>query len=528
MDRLCKALLVAAFLAMIFIPAAGWLAGWHFDAGIEEKREPAPWPTMNDVKRDAAGAAKKVEDAFADRFAFRNLLIKADAWLNWKLFGISTTENVVVGRDGWLFFTGDRSMPLYQGIDRLSDADSAYVADVFEMRYRWLRDRGITSANIIAPAKESVYPEFMPRGIPRVSKQSSMEKFLKFAQGREGHPADLLLPIRSAKAAGHPLYLRGDSHWNDAGALVAYRQILAQLGLGRRGLSDTTLQSHVDPQTHPYHDLATMLGIADTYCRQWPNDSPVIAPRSGWSFETKEDPARHLRMTTSKSPLIDQPVLMFGDSFSEALLPFMAQTFASVSLYQGLFFSPAKVLEHKPRIVVIEGAERLVFHHRPSAAEEARVVASPAWEKRFAAVAVRSQSIFDSSKVGWKSVAAKSKSETTTGGELRLQMHDKRAVLSVPLAIGDVAADAMIAVKLTLDTPGAGVLKWQFENARTHAVAPSWSVHVELLKGANTVAFGLPAKGGAPIDHLTLSIQSDAGDEVGVRQMIVVAMPASN
>ena len=482
---------------------------------------------MQDLKKDAAGAAKAFENAFSDRFALRNTLIKADAWLNWRVFGITTTENVVVGRNGWLFFTGDRSMPLFQGVDRYTEADTAFVADALEMRHDWLRSQGIASAHVIAPAKESIYPEFMPRGIPRVKQPSCMEEFIAFGlkSRQQGQPVDLFSVLATEKRAQHPLYLRGDSHWNDAGALIAYREILKRLGLEQSGLSDAALQSSIDPQTHPYHDLATMLGITETYCRDWPNDSPVIRPKNGWTYQQTAEPSQRMRRTTSAAPLVNQRVLMFGDSFSEALLPFMAQTFSSVTLYQGRFFSPSKVLEHKPQAVVLESAERLFFHNRPAAAEEARVIHSPVWEKRLAGGGAKARTIFDSAITDWDKSVVRPKQTVTGSGPLRLRTSQDRVSLTVPVDLSDVSAESALVARLWIELPGSGLLKWQFENGKDGPVAPSWLVHVELSKGANDVSFGLPAKGSSPCDRLNLSIQTDSGGEITVGVLRVVELP---
>ncbi|MBX7210749.1 MAG: hypothetical protein K1X78_20750 [Verrucomicrobiaceae bacterium] len=508
MMRFCQTSLVTLFLAVIFIPAAGWLAGWQFNAGIEEKRTPTPWPTLAELKKDAAGAAKQFENAFSDRFAFRNALIKTDAWLNWKVFGISTTDSVIVGRDGWLFFTGDRSVPLFQGIDRFTDADSAYVADALEMRHRWLRNQGIASAHVIAPAKESVYPEFMPTGIPRVKQPSTMEDFLRFGEGRDGQPVDLLTPLTTARKLREPLYLRGDSHWNDAGALVAYREILKRLSLETHGLSGATLQSRVDPETHPYHDLATMLGITETYRRDWPNDSPVIAPPNGWTFQTTADPVQRMRRTANSAPLIEQRVLVFGDSFSEALLPFLAQTFSSVDLFQGRYFSPAKVLELKPQVVLLESAERLFFHNRPCTGEEARVIQSPAWKERVANAGGRAQVQFDSTR-GWSGVTTRPRQPVNERGPLRLRATQDRVALFVPLALHEADAHAAPVVQARITMPCTGVLKWQLEQRNGDATAPSWPLHLNLDGGPNEISFGLPARGADAPDRLSISIQTD-------------------
>ena len=48
----------------------------------------------------------------------------------------------------------------------------------------------------------------------------------------------------------------------------------------------------------------------------------------------------------------------------------------------------------------------------------------------------------------------------------------------------DLEARAL-AVKLSLSSPGGGTLKWQFENSKTDDSAPSWPIHIELLKGDN-------------------------------------------
>ena len=50
--------------------------------------------------------------AFADRFGMRSALILAQHWALVDIFGVSPVSNVMIGRDGWLFWLGEDGQSL--------------------------------------------------------------------------------------------------------------------------------------------------------------------------------------------------------------------------------------------------------------------------------------------------------------------------------------------------------------------------------------------------------------------------------
>ena len=67
-----------------------------------------------------------VSDYIADRFAFRQALATAWAGVNARLLGTSVEEQVILGSDGWLYFSD--TLPDYMG-QGMSDAELRYLAN---------------------------------------------------------------------------------------------------------------------------------------------------------------------------------------------------------------------------------------------------------------------------------------------------------------------------------------------------------------------------------------------------------------
>ena len=73
--------------------------------------------------RSARGWPARFDAAFADRFGGRNALIALHHWTKAVGFGVSPVANVMIGRDGWLYFLGEDGKAIdrdYRGVAALS------------------------------------------------------------------------------------------------------------------------------------------------------------------------------------------------------------------------------------------------------------------------------------------------------------------------------------------------------------------------------------------------------------------------
>jgi hypothetical protein len=112
-----------------------------------EQRLAATWPPVAKLASPATfGTA--FGQAFADRFGMRSALIVAQHWALVDIFGVSPVDNVMIGRDGWLFWLGEDARSLdrnYRGTRRVPD---------FEVR--GIRRRGEAPPRVPAVARDRV------------------------------------------------------------------------------------------------------------------------------------------------------------------------------------------------------------------------------------------------------------------------------------------------------------------------------------------------------------------------------------
>ncbi len=141
-------------------------------------------------------------------------------------------RRVVVGRQGWLFL-GNRYQQVLdktQGIGNTQTSNESIDRSIEELlrRQRWLTAKGIMTLFVIAPNKHTVYPEFLPTEV-LVPQANFSDDFVARAQVAGLHVLDLRKALQKAKSVSEPLYFKTDSHWNQYGAYLGYRDTLAAL-----------------------------------------------------------------------------------------------------------------------------------------------------------------------------------------------------------------------------------------------------------------------------------------------------------
>jgi hypothetical protein len=177
------------------------------------------------------GAGAKPLDSGWDAFLehalwFRSELLAAHGLAHEALLGVSGEEQVVVGRDGWLFFS--ETLGDHLGWEGMTQAEIDACADAAARLAAALAARGAGFTLLIAPNKNTVYPEHMPYYWMRGTGPGNAQRLLAALAARGVAAPDLAALLRGEKARG-PLYWKTDTHWNAVGALLVYRAVMAQL-----------------------------------------------------------------------------------------------------------------------------------------------------------------------------------------------------------------------------------------------------------------------------------------------------------
>jgi hypothetical protein len=352
-------------LVFIMVLAVMGLAAFWPRAGTTleaENRTMAAWPAL----AFARGFPQAFEQALADRFGGRETLLKFRNRAQVRLFGAPASSNVMIGRDGWLYFLGEDGTAFdryYRGVLPVSDAQLHAVVAEFKRRSAFLAANGIAYVVTIAPDKSTIYAEHLPSWATKVTARTPLDRLvdairadgsLRFVDVRE--------PLRTAKSRER-VYFETDSHWNLLGAAVAYRELMKEVTQAleprRLDVASVTLPPYV-PGVDVYHgDLARLTGDPEWFSE--PDYAPLgkvlASPQSRCAKRTDVEAHNGFEWYACERSGLPTAIV-YRDSMAIPLIPLIAENF-SRSVYVGSRqLDPAFVLRERPDVVIEEMVER--------------------------------------------------------------------------------------------------------------------------------------------------------------------------
>jgi len=302
-----------------------------------------------------------------DAFGFRSSLIRSYNRLALSM-GVSPSPKVVIGTAGWLFVGQDYgAVEYYRATRPFSREQLVWWQHLLEARRAWLAGRGAHYVFVVAPDKHTIYPEFMPAALRPAGSVTRLDQLIAHLDAHSDvRILDLRPALREAKAHD-PVYEPLDSHWNDLGAWIAYREIVERIavwfpGLHARPLTDFDRRWF----TGQGNDLAALLSLSDLMPGERLTLVPRSPPQARW-LETHEPlPPGSVALSISETddPTLPRAVIL-QDSFGDALRPFLADHFARAVYSRQGRFAPELVERERPDVVVHEMVERTLMADFP-------------------------------------------------------------------------------------------------------------------------------------------------------------------
>lgn len=362
-QRAATVLLCGLFLVLLWLPA--------FDSAFKldkspvpiENRAPARFPVWGPGPQGLRQYLAGLEAYFNDHFGFRKLFIRAHGYFQRKVFRQGSPD-VLIGRDQWLFYVGNRAVDYHLGTELLSVKQLRKWQELLEKRRDWLAQRGIKYLFVVPPNKESIYPEYLPEWANKAGAATELDQLLAHMRAHSTvEILDLRPPLIEARKRGR-IYQITDTHWNYIGAFAGYREIILALAKQLPGLEPLGIEAF-EPRSaqRPGGDLARMLAQEQAMPEK---ELVTLAPRPYLpKLEVKSDPAiLPKKWVPEEEPLsIENPsqkykAVVFRDSFCDFLTPFLGYNFKRiVFIWQRPW--DLSVIEHeKPDVVIDEMLER--------------------------------------------------------------------------------------------------------------------------------------------------------------------------
>lgn len=320
---------------------------------------------------------------FNDHFGWRSEMIYLNNLVRVSALRTSPSGNVVLGRNGWLYFAGEESIWDYQGLVPLDDASIDRIYSYLLAANEKLEQSDITFLVAIPPNKQSIYPEYLPESIRKIRPQTRLDQLLEYNSKKERLPIlDLRLGLLEAKQK-QLQYSITDTHWSTAGAFTAYQEIMLALAstfplLQPYEMKDYSLQSVKTPGG----DLAVMNNLRNFYTDQRITLIPSFhqtyqKPRLEYSLED----VYSAELTTMDAPNLPTAVI-FYDSYGPFMKPFLSQHFRRAVYIRPHVLATRKgtspgrlqaevepphidwdiVEREKPDVVILVFAERFLIH----------------------------------------------------------------------------------------------------------------------------------------------------------------------
>jgi len=276
------------------------------------------------------------------------------------LMGDRVFPNVLIGEDGWLFYTAEKNMDDYQNIIPFSNEELARIQINLDALSKEYEAKGITLLVVIPPRKSSVYPEYMPEEIQVFGSESRLDQLITYLD-ENGHTSIMdFRPLLINAKNDRDVYYKTDTHWNEYSAYLAYKEITTELSktypaIQPHPFTDYKIIEHDIPL-----DLAKNIGAS---IFDEPKTTLQYQPKSYTDFREIKTGGRKIMFSSIPNPDLPTAIIYF-DSFFLPVNPLLGEHFSQATYIQNYFgggiWNLDWVEKNHPDIVIIEFTERYI------------------------------------------------------------------------------------------------------------------------------------------------------------------------
>lgn len=293
-----------------------------------------------------------------DRFGFRDDLIGVYYKIERILSNRFENEKAFEGKEHWLFYKGDRSVELYQNINRFTDNEMEKIQQNLENRKKWFNEQGIEFFVVIPPDKNSVYGEYYKPDIMKKGGGNRIQELVEYlSKNQTSMQINYLLDTLLVHKEDGILYWKNDTHWNEYGAYLGYLSLMKDIQKAFPEIKELTPnEMDFDYKMYPIGDLSIMLNIEDISAYEDKYLAPVLKGGYHFTYIKNEEKNGVITKNTAKK----LKVLVFRDSFSNLLIPYLSETFGEVEYIWSHDINEyqEKIIQDKPDIVIHEVVSR--------------------------------------------------------------------------------------------------------------------------------------------------------------------------
>jgi len=272
---------------------------------------------------------------------------------------ISSTQ-VVLGKENWLFYKSiddGNSIEDYTGTNKFSESELNHMLESTLRVQNKITSKDIQFAIILAPNKEHIYSEFMPDIYSHTEKSRTdcLAQYLRNNGVNVISPKDELINYHS----DYQLYYKYDTHWNQLGAYIGVREILATWGISLPSLEEQSIQVSALKDNYHYcarDDLAKMVGLLSIFNDE--KEYVISGTQVDWPAFDSDQSNGIISHFNNKNAPVQKTLLLVGDSFRSAMVPILQQVFSDLYVTHRGDYTPDIIDDISPDYLIAEYVER--------------------------------------------------------------------------------------------------------------------------------------------------------------------------
>lgn len=288
----------------------------------------------------------------ADNFPVRTDFVRRIYWARYKILKQKVFPQTLVGKDGWIYYTSEQNIADYQKTNLLNTQQIEEIQKKIDHWGIFFEERGIPFVILVAPNKETIYPEYIPNIAQPLGTTSRLDQILtqiKFpANIQVVDPREALLQAKQKEI----IYFKTDTHWNINGGCIAYSMLMSSIQNQLSYLKPFKCEDVQRSKIIVSGDLSNMLGMIgvlteENFIGSINNSQTQITQKNGrfWIVSESSLPNRF-------------HIMVYRDSFFTELIPLLSENFSRVDYFWNFQINYDLINRERPDLVVFEFTER--------------------------------------------------------------------------------------------------------------------------------------------------------------------------
>jgi hypothetical protein len=192
---------------------------------VEELRRKAEFPNLmtTTLPSDRGDFGRKLQSWYDDHYGFRDLLIKLKTQIDYSVF--SKSDQVHIGKEGWLYYRSVLDKEKIQVERQPHKIMHDYFLKLVDLS-RYLKKKRITLVILRIPLKDIVYPEFVPKTVPKYPPERNEYLLTNLLNSNQ----DIIsIDVTEALTKLKPslqVFHKTDFHWTDPAAFFIAQDLV--------------------------------------------------------------------------------------------------------------------------------------------------------------------------------------------------------------------------------------------------------------------------------------------------------------